>query len=79
MIGAGFGLGFTLGPAPGGLLGGIDPRLPFRVAGGLAQSIARGAGLHVPGMAFHVAEALLVLSGIIAWQVTRPRTELPSA
>lgn len=29
MIGAAFGLGFVLGPAVGGLLGAIDPRLPF--------------------------------------------------
>ena len=29
MIGAAFGLGFILGPAVGGLLGAIDPRLPF--------------------------------------------------
>ena len=29
MIGAAFGLGFILGPAVGGLLGSIDPRLPF--------------------------------------------------
>jgi DHA1 family tetracycline resistance protein-like MFS transporter len=36
MIGAAWGLGFVLGPALGGLLGGIDLRLPFWVAGGLA-------------------------------------------
>jgi MFS transporter, DHA1 family, tetracycline resistance protein len=29
MIGAAFGLGFILGPAVGGLLGVVDPRLPF--------------------------------------------------
>jgi DHA1 family tetracycline resistance protein-like MFS transporter len=29
MLGAAFGLGFVLGPAVGGVLGGIDPRLPF--------------------------------------------------
>ena len=33
---AAFGAGFILGPAIGGLLGGIDPRLPFWVAGGLS-------------------------------------------
>ena len=32
IIGAAFGLGFILGPAFGGLLGGISPRLPFWVA-----------------------------------------------
>ena len=35
MLGAAFGLGFVLGPAFGGLLGGINPRLPFWVAAGL--------------------------------------------
>jgi MFS transporter, DHA1 family, tetracycline resistance protein len=32
MLGAAFGLGFVIGPALGGYLGGIDPRLPFWVA-----------------------------------------------
>ncbi|MGQ3058417.1 MAG: TCR/Tet family MFS transporter [Nevskia sp.] len=36
MLGAAFGLGFVVGPALGGLLGGIDPRLPFWAAAGLA-------------------------------------------
>jgi DHA1 family tetracycline resistance protein-like MFS transporter len=36
MIGAAFGIGFVLGPAVGGLLGHISPRLPFWVAAGLA-------------------------------------------
>ncbi|HNT39204.1 MAG TPA: TCR/Tet family MFS transporter [Rubrivivax sp.] len=36
LIGAMFGLGFTLGPAMGGVLGAIDLRLPFFVAGALA-------------------------------------------
>ena len=40
MIGAAFGVGFVLGPAIGGLLGGFDPRLPFWVAGAL--SLANG-------------------------------------
>jgi len=35
MIGVAFGLGFVIGPAIGGLLGGFDPRLPFWVAAGL--------------------------------------------
>jgi len=35
MIGAAWGLGFVLGPALGGVLGGIDTRLPFWVAAGL--------------------------------------------
>jgi DHA1 family tetracycline resistance protein-like MFS transporter len=40
MLGAAFGLGFVIGPALGGLLGGIDPRLPFWVAAGLALASA---------------------------------------
>ncbi len=36
MLGAAFGLGFVVGPAVGGLLGGIDLRLPFWVAAGLS-------------------------------------------
>ena len=35
-IGVAFGAGFILGPAFGGLLGGMDPRLPFWVAAGLS-------------------------------------------
>lgn len=40
MLGAMFGIGFILGPTAGGLLGAIDLRLPFFVAGTLA--IANG-------------------------------------
>lgn len=40
MLGAAFGLGFVVGPALGGLLGGVDPRLPFWVAAGLALASA---------------------------------------
>jgi MFS transporter, DHA1 family, tetracycline resistance protein len=36
LIGMAFGFGFILGPAFGGLLGGIDTRLPFWVAAGLS-------------------------------------------
>lgn len=36
LVGVMFGLGFTCGPALGGLLGSIYPRLPFFVAAGLA-------------------------------------------
>jgi DHA1 family tetracycline resistance protein-like MFS transporter len=36
MLNAAFGVGFVLGPAVGGLLGNINPRLPFWVAGGLS-------------------------------------------
>lgn len=36
VIGAAFGIGFIVGPALGGLLGGIDLRLPFYAAAGLS-------------------------------------------
>ncbi|MCA3267500.1 MAG: MFS transporter [Azospirillum sp.] len=35
LVGAAFGLGFVLGPALGGLLGSVDPRLPFWTAAAL--------------------------------------------
>jgi DHA1 family tetracycline resistance protein-like MFS transporter len=40
MLSGAFGLGFVLGPAVGGLLGGVDPRLPFWVAAGLSLTNA---------------------------------------
>jgi MFS transporter, DHA1 family, tetracycline resistance protein len=40
MLGAAFGLGFIVGPAVGGILGGIDLRLPFWVAAGLSLANA---------------------------------------
>jgi len=40
MLGAAFGIGFVLGPAAGGMLGAIDPRLPFWVAAGLSLTNA---------------------------------------
>jgi MFS transporter, DHA1 family, tetracycline resistance protein len=36
MLSAAFGLGFVLGPAVGGILGNINPRLPFWVSAGLS-------------------------------------------
>jgi DHA1 family tetracycline resistance protein-like MFS transporter len=36
MVSAAFGLGFVLGPALGGVLGDVNPRLPFWVAGGMS-------------------------------------------
>ncbi len=36
MVGAAFGLGFVIGPALGGVLGQVDPRLPFWAAGAMA-------------------------------------------
>jgi DHA1 family tetracycline resistance protein-like MFS transporter len=40
MLGAAFGLGFIIGPAAGGLLGGVDLRLPFWVAAALSLANA---------------------------------------
>ena len=40
MLSGAFGIGFVLGPAVGGLLGGVNPRLPFWVAG--AMSVLNG-------------------------------------
>lgn len=36
LIGAAFGIGFILGPAVGGLVGNMNPRLPFWIAAGLS-------------------------------------------
>src|SRR5262249_30987725 len=40
LVGAAFGLGFIAGPAIGGLLGGVDPRLPFWLAAALSLANA---------------------------------------
>ena len=40
MLGVAFGLGFVFGPALGGVLGSVDPRLPFWVAAGLSLANA---------------------------------------
>jgi DHA1 family tetracycline resistance protein-like MFS transporter len=40
LLGAAFGFGFILGPAVGGVLGAIDPRLPFWFAAGLSLANA---------------------------------------
>jgi DHA1 family tetracycline resistance protein-like MFS transporter len=40
LLGAAFGLGFIIGPAVGGVLGDVDLRLPFWVAGGLSLANA---------------------------------------
>jgi MFS transporter, DHA1 family, tetracycline resistance protein len=40
MLGAAFGVGFIIGPALGGLLGDLHPRLPFWVAGALSLANA---------------------------------------
>jgi DHA1 family tetracycline resistance protein-like MFS transporter len=37
-----------------------------------AQAIGTGAGIHLPGMPFFLASAMLALSGAIAWRATRP-------
>src|SRR5260221_6067371 len=47
-IGAAFGAGFILGPAVGGLLGDMDPRLPFWLAAGLSFTNAVYGWLILP-------------------------------
>jgi DHA1 family tetracycline resistance protein-like MFS transporter len=47
-IGVAFGAGFILGPALGGLLGDVDPRLPFWVAAGLSFANALYGWLILP-------------------------------
>ena len=51
LIGAAFGLGFTIGPAIGGLLGSFGPRAPFYVAAALAL-------LNATAMYFFLPESL---------------------
>jgi MFS transporter, DHA1 family, tetracycline resistance protein len=48
MIGMAFGFGFVVGPAMGGLLGGIEPRLPFWVAAALSLANALYGWLILP-------------------------------
>ena len=40
LLGVAFGVGFVLGPALGGLAGGVDPRLPFWIAAALSLANA---------------------------------------
>jgi len=48
LLGAAFGVGFVLGPAVGGLLGGFDPRLPFWVAAGMSLLNAAYGAIVLP-------------------------------
>jgi MFS family permease len=48
LLGAAFGIGFVLGPAIGGALSPIDPRLPFLVAAGIAGVNAVVAARRLP-------------------------------
>ena len=60
MLGAAFGAGFVVGPALGGLLGDISPRLPFWVAAGF--SLTNGMyGLFVLPESLPTRAALAVL------------------
>lgn len=48
LIGAAFGLGFIVGPALGGILGSVSPRLPFFVAAALALANAAAGFFFLP-------------------------------
>jgi len=48
MVGAAFGIGFVLGPAIGGTLGAIDPRLPFWMAAAFSLANAAYGWLVLP-------------------------------
>lgn len=48
MLGAMFGVGFIIGPAIGGFLGSVDPRLPFWAAAGLSVANAMYGLLVLP-------------------------------
>ena len=48
LIGMAFGIGFVFGPAFGGLLGSVDPRLPFWAASGLSLANAVYGWLVLP-------------------------------
>jgi DHA1 family tetracycline resistance protein-like MFS transporter len=48
LLGAAFGIGFVVGPAVGGLLGAISPRLPFWFAAGLSIANALYGALVLP-------------------------------
>lgn len=48
LIGAAFGIGFIIGPVFGGVLGAIDPRLPFKIAAALALANATYGYFVVP-------------------------------
>jgi len=67
MMGAAFGVGFVIGPALGGVLGHLDPRLPFWVAGALAFANAAYGFFILP-------ESLPVekRSPFIAWKKANP-------
>lgn len=48
MVGAAWGFGFVAGPALGGVLGNVDPRLPFWIAAGLTLANAAYGFLVLP-------------------------------
>jgi len=48
LLGAAFGIGFVVGPAVGGVLGAINPRLPFWVAAALSLANAAYGSLVLP-------------------------------
>ncbi len=74
LLGAAFGAGFVVGPALGGLLGDISPRLPFWVAAGF--SLTNGMyGLFVLPESLTTRAALAVL---VAQGESRRRAQAPA-
>jgi multidrug resistance protein len=71
LLGAAFGLGFVLGPAIGGALSPIDPRLPFFVAAAIAGTNAIVAVKRLPETHSHGARAAARAHRTGAWR-TRP-------
>jgi len=74
-IGAAFGVGFVMGPALGGMLGHIDVRLPFWIAGGLSLLNALYGALVLPESLdaahrkpFRLRDANPVSSVMFLWQ-----------
>lgn len=66
LIGAAWGLGFVLGPALGGVLGDLDPRMPFWVAAGMTLLNALYGFFVLPGQPPRFAQAAPVAPGA-AW------------
>ena len=68
LLGAAFGIGFVLGPAIGGALAPVDPRLPFFVAAGIAAVNAVVAARRLPETHSHAARSARHARRTGAWR-----------